>query len=794
MKKIINTLALLSFLLSFSQSTYQGNITLINQQQVDDFGNMEYEEVTGYVRIEPNNPSDIDNLSALSTIEVIGGSLDIISTEIDWLDGLVNLREVGGLLQIYNNDLLIDLQDLGNLETVFNLSIVDNDLLENVNGLDSLTAIYNNIEIINNPSLQSLADLSNLGIVSGTLFIQSNPQLESLVGLGNLTSIGGNLTVSSCQSLTNLQGLNNISEILGTLYIAGNSNLDDFCALYNLIDSNGIAGNYIVTGNQENPSISDISNDCSNDYSFDFLYPLGGEFFSSPTIRVKLNSSVELENNTEANVYYKTNTTSWTFDDSYQLEEDGLVYSFNWIKPSFSEPKAIKLRVEILINGELVSSESSSFFVQPINHFSSDGFYNEGVSEIDFPLQGFIEPNQWSENFTSTAHNCLNGNARDYVYLPISDSCQKDLRASFSGVVINIKSDYENSLCGPNTDMKYGKNIVIQSLEDRTFAIRYAHLYSIRPDIQVGDVISKNQLLGKVGGTGTLIPHLHTSLYKNIYDYIELDFSDSQNGIITKNIFELLQTDFTANANETPNCNILQTMHSAEFNYEINFTTIILNLPIENMVNFESFIEMSYNNIFGNLVLGSFVENLAVPQNQSSEAIQSINGLENLYSIDGNLVISQTNISNLNGLRNLTYVSGDVIIKNNVSLSDFCGLYSLIENQGIGGDFIVNGNQINPTQDNILLDFNCDTTLGIVSEQNIDLVNIYPNPVYDLLHIDAKSQVVIEFIEVYDSQGKKILFQNKNFDSIDVSNFSKGLYFFCIKTKDYFHAKKIIKK
>jgi hypothetical protein len=800
MKFIASIITILSFQFILSQSTFQGSITLTNQQEIEDFGNLNYESITGYLRIEANSPSDVTSLSSLSSLNSIGGSLDVINCDINSFDGLNNISQIGGLLQIYNNDNLTSIEALENLETIFSLSIVNNELLANLNGLNNLTNSNGLIEFLNNPSLESISGLEGLDSIQGTLFIQSNHSLLSLNGLQNITEVNGNLVISACSSLNDINGLSNIELVTGNLYVTSNTNLNDFCGIYNLINSNGLLGDYIITGNIQNPTMNELVDDCSIlNGNIDFLYPESSTFFSSSNIKVKIQSSTGLNLPQTVNVYYKTNTTNWIYDDNYALSDSGdNIYFLDWSKVSFDEPRAIKLRIDAVVNGEIYNAESDSFFIQPLNYYSEEGFFNDGLSTLNFPLQGLTNVTDgWFPLDTSTAHNCLDGNAQDWFYTLLASEgfgCNKDLRSSFVGKVIYIEPNYQYDNCGNNSDQKYGRNIVIQSLDDRTFAIRYAHLSSVRSDIVLGSIVTENQVIGKVGGTGTMVTHLHVALYKNIYDYVEIDFSGSPNGIITKNIFELLNTGNSVTNEDVPECNFLESKFSAAFDYNYYFNISNGAQIVLDNSQLSSLIQNQFNSIVGDLIIGSNSNN--PPTEQSSditEPITSLDGLESLFSIDGNLIISNTELLDLNGLENLTHVSGDVIIKDNVLLSNFCGLFKLIENEGITGSFVVNDNLINPTQEDILSNLACDSTLDTGSIQTNSPVYIYPNPTNRFIQINKSILNSVESISIYNISGKLVHFSNDKRDSIDLSKYNVGMYFIRIKTNNSIHFQKIIR-
>lgn len=73
--------------------------------------------------------------------------------------------------------------------------------------------------------------------------------------------------------------------------------------------------------------------------------------------------------------------------------------------------------------------------------------------------------------------------------------------------------------------------------------------------------------------------------------------------------------------------------------------------------------------------------------------------LENLRRVNGNLTIRRTKETNLNQLQNLIYVDGSITIRENASLSEFCGLLPLINDAaGLTGTFTSSDNIYNPTQ------------------------------------------------------------------------------------------------
>lgn len=85
-----------------------------------------------------------------------------------------------------------------------------------------------------------------------------------------------------------------------------------------------------------------------------------------------------------------------------------------------------------------------------------------------------------------------------------------------------------------------------------------------------------------------------------------------------------------------------------------------------------------------------------------------------------------------------------------------------------------------------------DSTLSTDEFDNQSIV-LFPNPTNGIISITSKSAELTQ-IEVFDSIGKSIIVQNSNFDSIDLSPLSSGIYLCKITTTSgQFEFRKIIK-
>lgn len=87
------------------------------------------------------------------------------------------------------------------------------------------------------------------------------------------------------------------------------------------------------------------------------------------------------------------------------------------------------------------------------------------------------------------------------------------------------------------------------------------------------------------------------------------------------------------------------------------------------------------------------------------------------------------------------------------------------------------------------------TGLGLDSRDFDNNIFIYPNPATTVLNFDIKNDIVISSVKVTDISGKEV-FQSINSvnNSVDVSNFSSGVYFVTFKSDNNSVTKKFIKQ
>jgi len=286
-------------------NVFTGDVVLLTQQEVDDFGANNYSAIDGRLdigdRISPT-PESIVSLEPLKALTSVSSSLRIgYNTALTNVDGLNNVKETGNFLLEYNtaltnvdglnnltttlgfyitaNPVLSNLEGFSNLTYVEHLYIFRNASLTTLSGLHNLTTIIESLEI-SHTALTNIDALSNITSLEYDLVIANNEVLTSINGLRNLISIGEDVEISSNTVLTNLDGLIGLTTVVGEFYVPfnpllinvdglinltqadtvdfnTNNLLSDFCGLNTLVIDNGFT-RLFVNGCAYNPTIQNI--------------------------------------------------------------------------------------------------------------------------------------------------------------------------------------------------------------------------------------------------------------------------------------------------------------------------------------------------------------------------------------------------------------------------------------------------------------------------------------------------------------------------------------------------------
>ena len=222
----------------YEDNVFEGDVILLSQQEVDDFGANNYTKVTGSVMIgEGNSPTDIFTLIPLQTLRTINQDLLIINNpNLTTTEGL-NINNIGGQLGVALNSSLVKLDGFNNLTSVFDLILSNNNALWDLSGLSQIVTINDRIEIFSCPMMPNLNWLSNLTTIGNSLYIRYCTSMTDIDGLSNLTNITGQyrfFQFSHNTALKNLNGLRNLNTNIFRLELGYNLSLLNIEGLENI--------------------------------------------------------------------------------------------------------------------------------------------------------------------------------------------------------------------------------------------------------------------------------------------------------------------------------------------------------------------------------------------------------------------------------------------------------------------------------------------------------------------------------------------------------------------------------
>ncbi|GAO42695.1 hypothetical protein [Flavihumibacter petaseus] len=229
-----------------------------NLTDISAFGNLSV--VTWNIRIY-GNPAlpDLHGFEGLHKLDGLEISGNAVLADIS---GLINIDSVDNGILLTGNEALRDLTGLKNLKETPDIVIRESPGLYSLNGLQNIKKLSRGITIANT-GVTSLAGLENLAQAS-RLEIIFNEKLKNLQGLNGFTSApgyGSTVIVSRNDQLESLDGLEKLKNVDGQIYMGFNPLLNNFCALKTLALT-GWNGAFILEGNNTNPGIQEIANNC----------------------------------------------------------------------------------------------------------------------------------------------------------------------------------------------------------------------------------------------------------------------------------------------------------------------------------------------------------------------------------------------------------------------------------------------------------------------------------------------------------------------------------------------------
>ncbi len=198
--------------------------------------------------------AEVTTFTNFYNLEFIGGNLIFDGlTKAEILTGFDKLKKIGGSFEITNWYKLSDIDAFDALEEIKGDFLISNSGLISLTGFGNLEIIHGNFELSNYP--HGIADFGKLHTIGGTFQIR-NTGINFITGFNNLTSVGslspsgGDFIISVNEELIEISGFNNLNRIYGAMVINGNENLPDIKGIRSLKELNGtlqITNNSLLT-------------------------------------------------------------------------------------------------------------------------------------------------------------------------------------------------------------------------------------------------------------------------------------------------------------------------------------------------------------------------------------------------------------------------------------------------------------------------------------------------------------------------------------------------------------------
>lgn len=757
MKK--NYFILLLFIPFLSVAQCPDFLILTTQAEIDAFAT-NYPDCTGSdLNTLTITGEDIVNLNGLSQLESIGEFLTIQGTSIQDFTGLNNLEFVGFELRIQNNQNLVNFAGLENLiEVQGNLIIQNNESLINFTGFDNFEETVF-LEIRNNQNLIDFTGMSSLSIF-GYAVVSSNESLESFSGIGAITDVSFPLEgfdINNNNSLTSLEGLSGMSAQV-FMRISGNDVLTSLDGLQNISYLAGMSlqGNDALTDISaiayvpSSDNITIVGNSMLSNCSILSICSLlaTGDTVTIQNNNTDCNSNMEVINNCPNMLNQITGTIR------YDIQADGC---------DASDIDVSSVLIEVTDGTNILSTHtdqngSYSLFV------GEEGTYMTSVVTTNIPSYFSISPDTVETVFTATGETaevdfCVEAvtaaNDLKITLLPLEE-VRPGFDTNFQIIVENVGTEVADGVVTLTLDLS-----------------RVTYLSGMPME----DTISGNQVLWTFSDIAPFSPQ--------VIDFTVNSLPPPVNE--SGDLIDFMTTITPVTSDETPEDNIS------------SFTAEYVNSQDPN-----DKIVTEGTEIFEEQV-GEFLNYIVRFQNiGSAEAInvRVDDLLDDHLNLDSFRVLSSSHDYQLEitGTNNVSFIFDDI---NLPSIDvDEEGSNGFITYQIRTNTDLEIGDSVSNTA-NIFFDFNAPIVTNTVTTtvveplainefERIDNINVFPNPVIDILSVQIEDNMQVSQMVLYSLSGQELKIIRET--TFDFSTYSKGIYFLKIMTNDGNITKKIIKK
>jgi hypothetical protein len=170
--------------------------------------------------------------------------------------------------------------------------------------------------------------------------------------------------------------------------------------------------------------------------------------------------------------------------------------------------------------------------------------------------------------------------------------------------------------------------------------------------------------------------------------------------------------------------------------------------------------------------------------------IENLAGLENLQRVNGTLNLkANSGLNSIDQLLGLQAVSTEINFQSNGLLS-FCAIDVICSNlENIGVELVFENNATGCSSRQEVEDSCRPLSTSEVRLQ--DKINVFPNPVSDVLYVQTSEGVIFEKAVLYTIMGEQLFFTSE--ETINFSQLSAGIYFAEVTTNHGSATKKIVK-
>lgn len=215
------------------QKIFNGHINIETQAELETFASNNYDRVNGSIMLIGNT---ITNTQNLKSIKFIDGDLLVLGTSIKDIDGFANVNLANdATIKIVNNQNLENLNGLQNITNkLMNLDISINPLINNIDGLINISNVTNQINISDTKHLTNLNGLIGIKNPVKFLSISNNEAIVDTDGLSNIPAISS-FSFTNNDLVTSLNNMSNLIEISSDFFLDRNDKLENINGLSELV-------------------------------------------------------------------------------------------------------------------------------------------------------------------------------------------------------------------------------------------------------------------------------------------------------------------------------------------------------------------------------------------------------------------------------------------------------------------------------------------------------------------------------------------------------------------------------